>query len=199
MRVVAADGTVLDGELARPADARAGMVVCHPHPHYGGSMHTPVVEALFRDLPEHGIAVLRFDFRGVGASGGEYDGGDAERLDAAAAVDRLAEEVDGPIVLAGWSFGADVALSTAPERIAGWFAVAPPLRFARTPPRADPRPTLLVVGGRDTVAVPGEVRASCATWAATTVEELPTADHLFLAERAELVELAQRAIRSECV
>lgn len=198
MRFTATDGTVLDGELAVPAGARAGMVVCHPHPHYGGSMHTPVVEALFEGLPAHGVAVLRFDFRGVGASGGTHDGGDAERLDAAAAVSRLAAEVDGPIVLAGWSFGADVALSTGPARIAGWFAVAPPLRFAVSPQSADPRPALLVAGGRDPVAPPDHVRAATADWAATSVVELPTADHLFLAERAQLVELAQTAIRSGC-
>ncbi|GAA4538169.1 alpha/beta hydrolase [Pseudonocardia xishanensis] len=199
MRFSAADGTALDGELAVPAGARAGMVVCHPHPHHGGSMHTPVVEALFRGLPEGGIAVLRFDFRGVGASEGTHDGGDAERLDAAAAVERLAEEVSGPILLAGWSFGADVALSTAPERIAGWFAVAPPLRFGASPRGADPRPKMLVVGGRDPVAVPDAVRAATADWAATVVEELPGADHLFLAEGARLVELAQSATRSGCV
>lgn len=199
MRFSAADGTALDGELAVPSGAEAGMVVCHPHPHYGGSMHTPVVEALFHGLPARGIAVLRFDFRGVGASGGTHDAGDAERLDAAAAVARLAEEVSGPIVLAGWSFGADVALSTAPERVAGWFAVAPPLRFARSPQGADPRPKTLVVGGRDPVATPDAVRAATADWVATTVEELPTADHLFLDERARLVELAQSATRSGCV
>lgn len=196
MRFSATDGTVLDGELARPADPTAGLVVCHPHPHHGGSMHTPVVEALFHGLPAHGIAVLRFDFRGVGASGGTHDGGDAERLDATAAVARLAEEVDGPIVLAGWSFGADVALSTAPERIAGWFAVAPPLTFAHSPQSADPRPKLLVVGGRDPVATPHDVHRKTVDWAATTVDELPTADHMFLAEGGRLVDLAQTAIRS---
>jgi uncharacterized protein len=236
VQVTSADGTVLAAEVAMPEVPRAGLVFCHPHPHYGGSMHTPVVEALFGGLPAHGIAVLRFDFRGVGRSGGSYSAGDLERDDAAAAVAALAELLDGgsgsasgaapgasesassaapgesgsassakvsgnlPLWLGGWSFGADVALSTAPGRIAGWFAVAPPLRFALSPHGEDPRPKVLMAGERDPVALPDAVRAATAGWASTTVETVPGADHLFLPQRDLLVERAAQTItRSGCV
>ncbi|GAA1832024.1 Dot/Icm type IV secretion system effector CoxH3 [Pseudonocardia ailaonensis] len=212
MQVISADGTALDAELALPEEPRGGLVFCHPHPHHGGSMHTPVVEALFEGLPAHGIAVLRFDFRGVGRSGGTHTGGDREREDAAAAVAALAEALGGaqalagstggglPILLGGWSFGADVALSTAPEGIAGWFAVAPPLRFALSPHGTDPRAKVLMAGERDRVAPPDHVREATAGWAATTVETVPGADHLFLPQRGLLVErAAQMLTRSGCV
>ena len=64
-------------------------------------MHASVTDALFEALPRHGIATVRFNFRGVGASGGEHDHGLGERLDIVAAIELLSMFVDGPLVLVG--------------------------------------------------------------------------------------------------
>src|SRR5574341_1683819 len=88
---------VLEAELAAPAlDARAAMVLCHPHPLYGGSMRSIVISELFRALPARGVACLRFNFRGVEGSSGTHDEGRAERADALAAIDALAGAVPRP-------------------------------------------------------------------------------------------------------
>jgi uncharacterized protein len=173
----APDGAVLAGDLARPVEARAAAVLCHPHPAYGGDRHNIVVDALFRALPAAGIAALRFDFRAGG--GGEQD-------DVLAALDRLAAEVPGvPLWLVGYSFGADVALSVDDPRGAGWVAVAPPLRFGGppAPARGDSRPALVLVPEHDAYSPPERARAATAAWPAATVEVVPMADH-FLAGAA---------------
>jgi uncharacterized protein len=178
--LTAPDGTVLAGDLARPAEPRAAAVLCHPHPAYGGDRHNIVVDALFRALPAAGIAALRFDFRGAG--GGEQD-------DVLAALDWLAAEVPGvPLWLVGYSFGADVALGVDDPRAAGWVAVAPPLRFGGTPmpARGDPRPALVLVPEHDAYSPPERTLAATAGWPAVTVEVVPMADH-FLAGAAASV------------
>ncbi len=201
LALTTSDGVVLEAELAVPDQAStAGFVLCHPHPRYGGSMHTTVVEALFDALPGHGATCLRFNFRGVGASTGEHTGGDAERLDVEAAVAALAERLDPgrPLVLAGWSFGGDMALSVTPPRVTSWFGIAPPLRYAHDLDvvAADPRPVLLALAGRDEVRPPAEVIAATTGWTNTEVEVLPGASHFFSGGTSRLVELAAGLVQS---
>ena len=127
------DGLALEAEIAAAAtDPRAAAVLCHPHPQYGGTMRSIVIGALFEALPTVGVTCLRFNFRGVEQSGGTHDDGRGELLDVRAALSAMTERIpaDLPLVLAGWSFGADMALATADDRLAGWLAIAPPLRFA---------------------------------------------------------------------
>src|SRR5438876_5777477 len=149
-----ADGLTLEGELQVPDGAHAAVVLAHPHPLHGGNMRSIVIGALFAGLPAAGVAVLRFNFRGVGASEGTHDGGRGERLDVVAALDVL-EGLgrERPLVLGGWSFGADTSLAVDDARHAGWFAVAPPLRhtaqFRAVAIAGDPRPKLLVMPERD--------------------------------------------------
>ena len=130
------DGVVLEGELARAEPTpRAGAVLCHPHPQYGGTMRSIVIGALFEALPSAGITCLRFNFRGVEGSTGTFDAGKGERVDAATAVAELSGALPPgvPLVLVGWSFGADIALALRDAAIAAWFAVAPPLHFTDDP------------------------------------------------------------------
>ena len=90
-----------------------GIVLCHPHPRYGGDMHNSVVTGVAAELTERGFGVLRFNFRGVGSSEGEFDWGAGECEDAKAAVDHvsLVEEIDSSrIGIVGYSFGAAVAI-----------------------------------------------------------------------------------------
>src|SRR5688500_5747925 len=103
------DGLRLEAELVVPDEPVAAAVLPHPHPQRGGSMKAVVTGALFADLPKHGLAALRFNFRGIGWSEGEFDGGIGEQLDVVAALDALAPIIEGlPLVVAGASFGADV-------------------------------------------------------------------------------------------
>src|ERR1700683_5682971 len=78
----------LEGLIARPSADRQtrAAVVCHPHPLYGGSMHNNVVEAILEAFWKLGFATLRFNFRGVGSSGGEHSGAVGEMDDAKAAM-----------------------------------------------------------------------------------------------------------------
>lgn len=91
---------------------RLGVVVCHPHPRFGGTMRNKVVHYVARGARRAGAAVLRFNFRGVEQSGGEYDEGVGEQDDFRAALTYLGEQYPGlPLVAAGFSFGARVTLA----------------------------------------------------------------------------------------
>src|SRR5262245_13610982 len=93
---------------------RAAAIVCHPHPLHGGTMHNNVVFRIARALQSCGLAVLRFNFRGAGASAGEHDGQGGEVEDARAALDHLASAHPGiPLWAAGFSFGARMAAALA--------------------------------------------------------------------------------------
>jgi alpha/beta superfamily hydrolase len=183
----AADGVRCEGEYAPPVDGappRAGMVLCHPHPQFGGTMRSLVISALFEALPRAGVHCLRFNFRGVEGSDGEYASGDAERLDALAAVAALSRRLpDGvPLLLAGWSFGADIALSCADPAIAGWLLIACPLRFARDPElvTADARPKYVVLAQHDEYRDPEEVAREVAGWRNAQAHVVGGASHFFV-------------------
>jgi alpha/beta superfamily hydrolase len=95
-----------------PAATHAALV-CHPHPLYGGTMHTKVVFHAMKALNSFGFPVLRFNFRGTGLSQGEHDHGGGEADDALVAMDWLRAEFGLPLVFAGFSFGAAVGLRAA--------------------------------------------------------------------------------------
>jgi alpha/beta superfamily hydrolase len=101
----------IEALLEEPEDAapRMSAVVCHPHPLYGGTMHNKVVYRLARGLRRSGIAVLRFNFRGVGGSTGEHGHLEGEIEDARAALGWLRQRYPAlPYALAGFSFGSRV-------------------------------------------------------------------------------------------
>jgi alpha/beta superfamily hydrolase len=191
-----ADGLALEAELF-PADGeqpRAGMVICHPHPQFGGNMRSLVVSALVRALPAHGVTCLRFNFRAVEGSEGTWDEGRNERLDVSAAVDALhvALAPGTPLVLAGWSFGADMALSTIDSRIDGWYAIAPPLRWGRPDDVAmDPRPKLVALAEHDEVRPAAELVSITADWRSTRTVVVAGASHFFVGRTDRLVEVAR--------
>lgn len=103
----------LEALLERDPDRppRLAALVCHPHPQFGGTMHNKVVFRAAKAAVGAGAAVLRFNFRGVGASEGESEGGAGERDDVRAALDALAARYPAaPVCLIGFSFGASVGL-----------------------------------------------------------------------------------------
>jgi uncharacterized protein len=131
---------------------RGSAVVCHPHPVYGGTMDNKVVHTTARALQERGLATVRFNFRGTGASEGAFDDGRGETEDALAVADfALARWAGAPLTVAGFSFGAFVAFQVAGRRpLRQLFTIAPPVRrfdFARLPvPRV---PWIVIQGDRD--------------------------------------------------
>lgn len=131
---------------------QAVAVVCHPHPLHGGTLQNKVVHTVARAMQEAGAATVRFNFRGVGASGGTHDAGAGE-VDDAIAVARWAQaRWSSPVLwLGGFSFGAAIALQAAPALQARRLVtVAPPVGRLITPPTARPPcPWLIVQGDAD--------------------------------------------------
>ena len=193
LTITSTSDVVLEGELARAASPRVGVVLCHPHPQYGGTMRSIVIGALFEALPGVGATCLRFNFRGVEGSTGSYDNGRGETDDARAALRALAPALPQgtPIVVAGWSFGGDVALSLLDPEVRAWIAIAPPLRFAATDQVGpDPRPKLLLLGEHDEIRPPDEVVEVASRWAATQVVVVPGASHFFVGRTDRVVAAA---------
>jgi alpha/beta superfamily hydrolase len=123
---------VLDQPALRTATGapRAVVVFAHPHPQYGGTMHTKAVYQGAKGLARIGCAVLRFNFRGVGGSAGEFDQGEGEMADFGAALDYMAARYpNSPLWAAGFSFGAWVALETGAldPRVDLLIGIAPPV------------------------------------------------------------------------
>jgi uncharacterized protein len=189
------DGESLEAQWTPPAGNEApvtAVVLAHPHPAHGGNMTSLVTSELFRTLPERGCAVLRFNFRGVGASTGEHGGGEPERLDVAAAVAAMAGLFpDVPLVMAGWSFGADVSLAVVDPAITGWFAVAPPLRILAADQLLaahDQRPKHLAVPEHDEFNPPERCAPKVADWHNTTLDVVPGADHFLVGRTGQLTD-----------
>jgi alpha/beta superfamily hydrolase len=182
------DGLTLDGDGAEVTGTTEGpwasVVLCHPHPQYGGNRHAGLISHLYRALPALGVRTLRFDFRGVGRSDGRHGGGDPERRDVAAAIGTWAVDHDrGPLVTVGWSFGGDVSLATDHPALDRWCAIAPPLRVLEPSAMvagADPRPTLVGVPEHDEFRPPDEAEAVLADWQATIVTTIGGASHLLI-------------------
>ncbi len=178
----------IEGELHLPAGTGPfpGVAVCHPHPVYGGDMNNNVVVTICRALVSQGVAALRFNFRGVGASGGRYDGTGGERDDTVAALAWLSsrEDIDpSRIGLAGYSFGGGVALPVAlgDERVRRLMLVSPALSDSGWGELEKyPRPKLVVVGGADSV-VPSERFEELRTAARSPADYklVPGADHFW--------------------
>jgi len=104
-------------------------VICHAHPQFGGCKDRPVLWQARIALARAGLAVLSFNFRGVMGSEGSFGGGAAEIEDARAAIGFMHDRAAGPTFVAGWSFGANVALrvSLGDDRVAALALLALPL------------------------------------------------------------------------
>src|SRR5918995_568102 len=109
---------------------RAAVVFAHPHPQYGGTMHTKAVYQGAKGLARVGCAVLRFNFRGVGRSDGAFDEGEGEKADFRAGLDYMTAKYPGVrLWAAGFSFGGWVALEVGAEdgRVEALIGIAPPV------------------------------------------------------------------------
>ena len=172
------------------------VVICHPHPQRGGDMHNNVVAAAVSGLLERGIAAIRFNFRGVGRSGGSHTGGEGEQKDVRAVLAHTAAlpDVDPDRVgLAGYSFGAGIVAAVAADgatagSIGALALIAPPggaAGHAQGLASFAP-PTLLIAGEHDQfcpAAALQDLASALGDGAETQV--VPGADHFWLGfERA---------------
>jgi alpha/beta superfamily hydrolase len=179
----------LEGLLLRGNSARA-VVISHPHPLYGGDMYNHVVGLISQAFEDQGWTTLRFNFRGVGRSQGDFDQGLGEQEDVSAAVDYLKGLREQNIILAGYSFGAWVnaqAGLTHPD-VQGSILVSPPagmMDFSFL--HQDTKTRLIVLGDQDPYAPVSQIKK--------LVQSLPTppplkiikgADHFYSSGGEEL-------------
>jgi hypothetical protein len=184
----------LEAILQAPPEGKAprfAAVVCHPHPLYGGTMHNKVVYHTAKALVGQGGAVVRFNFRGVGASTGRYDEGQGEREDARAALDWLEGQFPSlPLWMAGFSFGAyvGVPVGCGDARVRAVLALGFPVRLMKVgPPPACQKPFAVIQGGRDEFGPLDELEATLAGWPSPVVlRVVDGADHFFTGRIDEL-------------
>lgn len=172
-------------------EPRAAAIVCHPHPLHGGTLHNNVVFRIARGLQSAGVAVLRFNFRGAGASDGAHDGRGAEEEDARAALDHWQRE--RPTIAlwaAGFSFGARTvgALALREPRIARLLLVALPCRsydcsfIAGVQARAH-----VLMAGNDEHGTLADLRERAPPLPQNfSTDEIPGVDHFFRGQTPEL-------------
>ncbi|MEZ5850373.1 MAG: hypothetical protein R3D68_06960 [Hyphomicrobiaceae bacterium] len=195
----------LEGLLSVPAvSPSVAVVICHPHPLYGGDMRNNVVSGLARAFQAAGMVTLRFNFRGVGASTGTHDDGAGEADDVTSAVSFLMSQVAAPVVaVAGYSFGAMVGLRAGADdpRVSKLVGVALPIV------RRDPsfligvaKPKLLIVGDDDAYAPLAKFQQLVGELdepkAAVVVEG---ADHFFAGVEGEIATVAAAFLRGETI
>ena len=162
-------------------------VVCHPHPLHGGTMHNKVVHTLARTFQSRGLPTLRFNYRGVGTSAGQYDEGRGETADALAVIAwGRARWPDTPLTLAGFSFGALVSLSASssasPVRLISVAHAGPEAKAQAAKALARPAyPWLIVQGDADEIVDFREVQAFTAAQLKppAQLQLLPGAEHFF--------------------
>jgi uncharacterized protein len=182
-RLAVAIDLSLEALLAVPDTPSAGVVICHPHPLYGGDMDNPVVVRVQEVCAGLGLATLRFNFRGVGGSGGAHAGGVGEQDDARAALEALSRATGGaPTAIAGYSFGSRIAALVAcgDPRIEGLALIAPPLAMYDFACVESVRASTLVVAGTNDsyCPVPDFARFGARLPSAATVS-IEGADHFF--------------------
>lgn len=201
------DGLILVGELALPVSGRieATLVTLHPLPTHGGFMDSHVLRKAAWRLPYLAdVAVLRFNTRGTrsprGTSGGAYDGGVGEGLDARAAVAFAVERGLPHRWLLGWSFGTEMALRHGSSLdVEGAILLSPPLQLATAADLAawgaSRKPVLALIPEHDDYLRPEEARAAFAALPSADVVPVAGAGHLWVGERYVRIVLDQIVAR----
>jgi len=189
----------LEAVLTRPKKEQLTAVglVCHLHPLYDGTMNNKVVTTVVRAWNNLGMAALRFNYRGVGASEGEYGHGEGETQDTLTMLDWLIGEFPGcRVCLAGFSFGAYVAAQVTAQRseIAQLLTLAPPVNHADFEQFSGmSRPWMVIQGDQDEIVPFDEVVA----WHAKMAPQpdlvvFPGVSHFFHGHLVQLRETIER-------
>jgi alpha/beta superfamily hydrolase len=178
----------LEGKLTIPRGRGPfpAVILCHPHPLYGGDMDNNVIRTLAQALAGASLASLRFNFRGVGGSQGQYGHGRGERQDVGAAISFVSalDDVDaGRLGLAGYSAGAGFALPVGADdgHVKALVAVSPPLAMLDFGFLTDClKPKLLILGSRDDLIPAGNFIEFCRSLPEPTEYEIVAgADHFW--------------------
>ena len=158
-RAVGADGLLTPGH---PAGLRGAVVFAHPHSGYGGTMHTKVVYQAAKALSRIGCAVLRFNFRGAGASAGTFSNGPGEMDDYRSALDFMHDRYPSARMWAGgMSFGSYVGMTAgaADPRVSTLIGIALPVtRYDFAPVATSTKAKFFIHGERDEICPVREVR-----------------------------------------
>jgi len=178
---------------------RAAVAFAHPHPQYGGTMHTKVVYQSAKALSRIGCAVLRFNFRGAGRSAGTFSSGPGEMDDFRAGLDFLRDRYpSAPLWAGGMSFGAWIALTVGVEdsRVSTLIGIAPPLsRYDFGAVGRSTKPKFFIQGERDEICPLREMREFYAR--AAEPKELvviDTANHLCDGKVSEVAEAIEELL-----
>jgi uncharacterized protein len=190
---IPAESVRLEALLRKPKDApRGAVVVCHPHPVYGGTMDNRIVFRAAKAAAEAGFAALRFNFRGVGQSTGHFDQGIGEKEDVTIAISWLENKYPAlPLALIGYSFGAWVGLQVGCQMpgVKALVGLALPLDLYNFEfLSGNPKPSLYIIGTRDEFCSQENMnRLEPRLPAASTLRRIENADHFF-ADHVERVE-----------
>jgi uncharacterized protein len=192
-RGVSSDGLV---HLGTNGGMRAAVVLAHPHPQYGGTMHTKAVYQTAKALARIGCAVLRFNFRGVGRSAGTFDAGVGEKDDFRAALDFMGSRYpDAPLWAGGMSFGSWVGLSVGADdpRVSLLLGVAMPVsKYDFSSLAASPKPKYFIHGERDEICSLKDMREFYARAAEPKeLAVIDAADHLFDGKVSEVADAVE--------
>lgn len=188
----------LEGRYSPGSDPTAPTaLILHPHPQYGGTMNNKVVYYLYHLFMHRGFSVMRFNFRGVGRSQGEFDDGLGELSDAATALDWLQQQNPNSTScwVAGFSFGAWISMQLLMRRpeIRGFISVAPPANlydFSFLAPC--PSSGLILQGTADNIVTPDSVEKlaeKLQTQRSITIDyqEIAGANHFFEGQLEDMV------------
>jgi alpha/beta superfamily hydrolase len=176
--------------LFRSIPGDKAVVITHPHPLYGGNMYNNVVESLVRIYQLAGYTTLRFNFRSVGSSEGEYDNGIGEQGDVKAALHYLIQKGKKVLDLAGYSFGSWVnALAVSEvDTVDRMIMISPPVAFMDfNSVGLTPQIQLVVAGSQDHIAPVKLIERILPTWNPKAhLEVIDGADHFYLGYTGKL-------------
>jgi alpha/beta superfamily hydrolase len=195
----------LEALLESPAEPRFAAVICHPHPRFGGTMHTHAVYRLARAVRTAGGTSLRFNYRGVGRSAGSYDQARGEAEDARAALDWLSAERPGlPLLAVGFSFGAWMATLAAGRdpRVTALLLAGVALRAVdldlfrdAADVRGVAKPVAVIQAANDEFGAPEEIeRELSGSSGPRRLVTVPGATHLFTEDLDALEREAEAAV-----
>lgn len=187
-------GFKLEG-LINESTGETGVVVTHPHPLYGGEMHNNVVEALVNAYHQKGFTTLRFNFRGVGNSGGSHGQGVGEKEDVKAALAHLGALGKTSLDLAGYSFGSWVnAMGLESfDQVETMVMVSPPVGVIDFSFLGyNPRIQLVITGSEDDIAPPGMIENMITTWnPEAEFRVIQGADHFYWSGTTEVTSIVK--------
>jgi alpha/beta superfamily hydrolase len=180
------DRNTLEAIVDEPNTPIGTVVLCHPHPLHGGTMRAPLLIAVRDAARDAGFRVVRFNFRGVGASTGEFGDGIAEMTDISAAMTFASGFPEPVLGICGWSFGAATALGWQARNRSSvpYVGIAPPVTNILAPSLPDGADLALakrrfIVGERDQFIEPAALGAYADSIGAEFIEYNAT-DHFFV-------------------